>query len=257
MDTSETPNVPVKSVERSIRLVEAVQRRSGANLTELADDLGVAKSTVHNHLLTLERHGYLVRTDDTFHVGFRALDHGGFARERVPGYRFVRSELHDLADETGELCQFVARQGGEGFVLFQTRGSDAVETQFRVGSHGPLHSLPGGKAVLAQLPVERISRIVEENGLGATTPATITDPGELFTELERTTNRGYAVNDGEYSPGLNAVSVPVESDAAVLGALCVVGPTHRLNDDATERRLSNRLLEAANELELNVTYSRA
>lgn len=256
MKPTETPNVPVKSVERSLRLVEAVQRRDGATLTELADELDVAKSTVHNHLLTLERRGYLVREDATFHVGYQFLDHGGFARERLPGYRFVRSTLRDLADGTGERCQFVARQGGEGFVLYQTRGADAVETQFRIGSHGPLHSFPGGKAILAQLPVERISRIVEENGLTAATAATITDPGDLFTELERTTERGVAVNEGEHSVGLSGLSVPVESESEVLGALCLVGPTHRLSDETTEQDLSNRLLEAANELELNITYSR-
>jgi DNA-binding IclR family transcriptional regulator len=257
MNTDDTANVPVKSVERAIKLVDTIQERNGATLSELADDLGAAKSTVHNHLLTLERHGYLVRDDDVFQIGFQFLDHGGFAREWKASYRFVRPKLHEIAQETNELCQFVVGQHNEGFVLFQARGTNAVETQSRIGSHGPLHSIPGGKAILAQFPIEAVRSFVEETELPTATSETITNPDELFTDLERTTERGYAVNRSEQISGLNGLSVPIQSaNGDVLGALTVLGPSHRLNDDSTEQKISDRLLEAANELELNVTYSR-
>ena len=257
MNTDDTANVPVKSVERALAIVESIQERNGATLSELADDLGVAKSTTHNHLRTLERRGYLVRDDGVFHIGLRFLDHGGFARERKASYRFVRPKLHEIARETNELCQFVVGQHGEGFVLFQARGTDAVETQSRIGSHGPLHSVPGGKAILAQSSIEAVNSFVEDGGLPTTTARTITDPDELVRELERITERGYAINRSEYITGLDGIGVSIRSaDEDVLGALTVLGPSHRLDDDPTEEAISDRLLDAANELELNVTYSR-
>ena len=257
MGANETPNVPVKSVERTIRLVEAIQRRNGASVTELSNDLGVAKSTMHNHLRTLERHGYLVREDGAFQLGLRFLDHGGFARERKPAYGMVRSQVRSLADETGELCQFVVGQRGQGVVLFQVRGERAVETRSRVGMHAPLHSMPGGKSILAHLPVERVNEVIEDHGLPAATDETITDPDELFAEIDRIVERGYAINRAEHIGGLNAVSVAITSgNDEVLGALATVGPTHRMGDERYEREVADSLLEAANELELNVTYSR-
>jgi len=253
----ETPNVPVKSVERTIRLIESIQRRNGASVTELAADLGVAKSTVHNHLRTLERHGYLVREEDVFGIGLRFLDHGGFARERRPAYGIVQPKVRDLAEETGELCQFVVTQRGRGVVLFQVRGERAVETRSRVGTRGPLHSMPAGKAILAHLPPERVREMINEHGLPAATDDTITDRQGLRADLERIVERGYAINRAEHIGGLNALSVPITSgDEDLLGALAVVGPSHRLNDDEYEREVVDALLEAANELELNVTYSR-
>lgn len=257
MNTGDTANVPVKSVERAIEVISVVQARNGATLSELADDLEVAKSTVHNHLLTLERRGYLVRDDGVFHIGLQFLDHGGFARERKASYRFVRPKLHEIAQETNELCQFVVGQHGEGFVLFQARGTDAVETQSRIGSHGPLHTVPGGKAILARFSGKAVNSFIEDRGLPTTTSRTITDPDELFRELERITERGYAVNRSEYIKGLDGIGVPIQSaDGGVLGALTVLGPSHRLDDDSIEEEISDRLLDAANELELNVTYSR-
>lgn len=257
MGANEKRNVPVKSVERAIRLVQTIQRRNGASVTELSNDLGVAKSTVHNHLRTLERHGYLVREGDSFQLGLKYLDHGGFARERKPAYAIARPKVRSLANETGELCQFVVGQRGEGIVLFQVQGEQAVETQSRVGMHAPLHSMPGGKAILAHLPVEQVNEIADRHGLPATTEETITDAGALFTELERVVEREYAINQSEHISGLDAFSVPIKSgDNDVLGALAVVGPSHRMSDEQYEREVTDSLLEAANELELNVTYSR-
>ena len=257
MDTSDTANVPVKSVQRTIDLIKAVQARNGMTILELAEELGVARSTAHNHVLTLEREGYLIREGDELHVGMQFLDHGGFVSERRSGYRFVRAKVRVLADETGELCQFVVSQNGDGFVMFEARGSDAVETQSRVGAHGPLHQVPGGKAILATFSESEVADTLGMDSLSAATPQTITNPDELLTNLKHAAERGYATNESEHIRGLNALSVPVYSnEESVLGSICVIGPSHRLSDRATETEISEQLLEAANELELNVTYSR-
>ena len=257
MAADETPNVPVKSVERMIQLVQTVQERNGASVTELSNDLKIAKSTVHNHLCTLERHGYLIREDGTFQIGLRFLDHGGFAREQKPAYSVVQPKIRALADETDELCQFVVNQSGQCIVLFQRQGERAVETRSRVGMHGPMHSMPGGKVILSHLPTEQVSELIGQDDLPAATEKTITDRDFLYTELEHIAERGYAINREEYINGLNALSVIIKlGDNNILGALAVIGPSHRMNNEEYEDQISDSLLEAANELELNVTYSR-
>jgi len=117
--------------------------------------------------------------------------------------------------------------------------------------------MPAGKAILARLSLERVNEIFDRYGLPAATDQTITDRDDLFSELERIAERGYAINRAEHISGLNSLSVPITSgEDDLLGALGVIGPSHRLNNEPYEREVSDHLLEAANELELNVTYSR-
>jgi DNA-binding IclR family transcriptional regulator len=117
--------------------------------------------------------------------------------------------------------------------------------------------MPGGKVILSHLPTEQVSELIGQDGLPAATEKTITDRDFLYTELEHIAERGYAINREEYVNGLNALSVIIKlGDNDILGALAVIGPSHRMDNEEYEDQISDSLLEAANELELNVTYSR-
>jgi DNA-binding IclR family transcriptional regulator len=74
--------------------------------------------------------------------------------------------------------------------------------------------------------------------------------------LEDVRERGYAFNREESIEGLNSVAVAVTHPTGQpLGALCVTGPSHRLKGKLLEKELPDKLLGAANELELNIKYS--
>lgn len=250
-------NVPVQSVERMFDIVERLQERDGATVTALADDLDVAKSTVHNHLLTMKRRGYVTESEGEYYVGLRFLDHGGHARTRNPGYEQVHAKVRELADESGELCSFVVEQGGKGIIAYQEQGDRAVETQSRVGTYDHLHAIPGGKSILASLEPERTDEIVKRHGLPEVTEQTITDMQALEAELDAVSERGYAVNVEEYLRSLNAISVPIPTaNSDVIGAITIVGPSHRLSNEAVERTIADQLLGISNELELNLSYFR-
>jgi len=51
----------IEAVERSLEIVDAIHKLDGARVTELANYLDWAPSTVHSHLKTLEHHRYLVK----------------------------------------------------------------------------------------------------------------------------------------------------------------------------------------------------
>lgn len=250
-------NVPVKSVETTLAIIAALQETNGVELTSLADRVGRSKSTVHNHLRTLERHGYVVRDGDRYRLGLRFLDHGGHARAQAPSVHLIRPKIREIADSTEEICQFVVEENGQGVVLFQERGDDAVETQTRIGTSVALNGVAGGKALLAHLPDDRVDEILAERGLPALTDQTITDRETLRSRLDAIRDRGYAINAGEHIQGMRAISVPIKTtEGDLLGAISVAGPSYRLEESTHERAIVDNLLGVANELELNVTYSR-
>jgi DNA-binding IclR family transcriptional regulator len=245
----------VSTTETSLRIVDQLLTDGGGRVTELAEALSLAPSTVHRHLKTLRESGYVVKRGDVYHVGLRFLTVGGAVRRRTPAYQLAKEKIDRLAVRTDERAQFIVEENGRRVYLYHAFGEHAVYTDGQIGVRGPLHSSAAGKAILAALPDERVEAIVERHGLTPETPHTITDRGALFDELEGIRERGVAFNDEESGEGLRAVATTAcDSSGAVLGAISVSGPAHRLTGEWYETELPNLVLGLANEIEVNYKY---
>jgi DNA-binding IclR family transcriptional regulator len=247
----------VQATATAFRLVETLRSKGGARVTELADELGVAKSTVHRHLTTLTELGYIVRRGDEYDVGLGFLALGEYARTRAPAYDRLRPKVAALAEATGESVQFLVPERDRAVYVHRETGANAVDTpNSRLGESIPLHATAAGKAILSCHPPERVDEVVDRTGLPAVTANTITDRDRLREELDEIRERGLSVNREENVEGVWAYGVPVRGpDGGPLGALSVSGPAHRLRKESVEEALSARLLETANEVELNIAYS--
>ena len=249
-------DTPVKSVETAIRLVEALEELGGAGVTEIANEMGLAKSTVHDHLQTLEATDLVVKDGRTYHVGLRFLDHGGRARMRRKIYRISKPELQKLADTTGELVNLVVEEHGLGVYIDVVRGANAVNLDTYVGKREFLHSTAVGKAILAHLPSDRVDSILDTHGLPAETERTTTTRARLATELKTVREQGFATDKEERLAGLRCVAAPIVSDeGCVLGGVSVSGPASRMPDERLEGDLATEVMRIANIIEVNTSYS--
>lgn len=246
----------IKSVETSLEIVDELQRRDGARVSELADAIGKSKGTIHKHLITLLKYDYVVKDGDTYRIGLRFLDVGGYALHQIDGLQYIEPKIDELAEITGETVQFSVEQGGRSTVLSRKAGQNGVFSRARVGKRFYMHQIAGGKTVLANLPDERVREIIDRHGLPATTDETITSEEALFEELEEVRERGYAFNIDESTRGLRAVGVPLMGpDGSVLGAFAVAGPSHRMRGERFESEIPDMTRSVINELELNLAHS--
>ncbi|MFB6165832.1 MAG: IclR family transcriptional regulator [Haloarculaceae archaeon] len=256
MESRDPQGTTVKAVERAMTVIEAVREADGGRVTALAEELGLAKSTVHGYLSTLHELGYLTKEDDVYYVGAKFLRLGEYSRTRRPEYVMAAEKVTELAAATDERAQFVIEEHGRGAFLYRESGSHAVETDSEAGKRMYLHTTSAGKCILAHLPDERVEAIIDRWGLPAMTPNTITDREAMVEELAAIRERGYAYNRAENIEGLHAVGVPLTTrQHGVVGALSISGPSHRMKGDWFERELPDRLLGTANELELNIAYA--
>jgi DNA-binding IclR family transcriptional regulator len=72
----------VKTARTTFRILEAIKARDGGTVTELTEEFDLSKSSIYNYLKTLEHEGYVIREGDTYRIGLRMLDLGGYARHR-------------------------------------------------------------------------------------------------------------------------------------------------------------------------------
>ena len=256
VNMAENSDDTVKTTERAIDILEYLLEHDSARLTDIAADLGLAKSTTHRHLQTLYNREYVVKEDERYYLSLRYLEFGEQARNRKEAYGLVQSKVDDLAEQTAERVQFIVEEHGKGVYVYRATGERAVQTDPGLGKRVELHSIAAGKAILAQLPEQRVNEILERHGLRKLTAQTLSSREELFIELDEIREKGYSINNQENVKGLRAIGVPIrERDGSVLGAVSISGPTNRIKGERFEDEIPDLLLGTANELELNIAYA--
>ena len=249
----------LKTVERTARIIKALETLDGAGVTELATHLGMSKSSTYHYLATLRQEDFVVKTGDQYELGLQLLLSGEYVRNRNLLYRYGKEEVEELAETTGEYANLFTEQHGKGINLYKVRGSDAVGSGYqtdKLQQPDQLHCTATGKAILAFLPEARVDGILDQHGLPERTANTITDRDELLDELATIRERGYAYNDEEEVEGLRAVGAPViDRDDDVLGSLSVAGPTSRLKGTPFDEELPEQVQRAANVIEVNINMA--
>lgn len=244
----------VGAVQTTIEVIRALLDLEEATIASVAEEVGLSTSAVHNHLATLEEVGFVTREDGSFLPGYAFLEIGGRLRSDLDLYKYGRPEIDRLAKETGESSNLMAIENGQGVVLYLAKGDDAIQFDAYTGRRFNLHTNALGKAILSELPRERVETIVERYGLAAETENTITDEATLFEELEQVRERGIAFDDEERLEGLRCVASPVTVDGEVLGSISVSGPASRLKRDRFREELPEQVSRAAELVSINIQY---
>lgn len=245
----------VKSDETLFDIVEHLHDNPASGVTAIANEFGLAKSTVHSHLTTLKERGYVLQDETGYRLGLKFLDLGIVARNRRKEFELIKQTVDDLAEETGEQVWFWVEENGTGVVLYSSWGERAVRTNGRIGLRVPLHSTAGGKAILARLPQERVRAIIEQRGLPELTEHTISTEAELFDELEQVRERNVSINVSDHIRGMNAIGVPVvDNEGRLYGSISVSGPANRLREEVLRDEYADLLDGVSTELGINLTF---
>ncbi|ALM84811.1 IclR family transcriptional regulator C-terminal domain-containing protein [Bordetella sp. N] len=242
------PGEGTGSLEKALDLLDAVGAApAGLGQTELAERLGLPRTTVYRLLATLVARGLLRRDPlrKVYCLGFRCFEMARQAHAMPDMVAAAAMELRLLRDLTGETTYLAALDGREVISLERCDGAHSRRSAAALGERKPVYCTSQGKAILSAMPDEARERIVREATLKALTPMTITDRRRLHTELRITRSRGYAIDDEEIVLGVRCVGAPVVDGAGqVRGAISVAGPAYRLTRERLEL-LGPEVAEAA------------
>ena len=247
---------PIGATDKTLRLLEELKRRDGAGITELADELGTTKGTVHNHLSTLREHEYVVKDGSTYRLGLRFLEMGEYTRQQSELFNVAKSEIDNLAQETGEIANLMIEEHGRGVYIYISHGDLAVNLDTHIGTRQYLHTSAVGKSILSKMDEEKFEQVIERHGLPAETPNTVTDRSELLEELEAIRDRGVAFDGEERAEGIRCVAAPItDNDDNLLGSVSVSGPSTRLKDDRLHSEIPEMVQHTATVVGINAFYS--
>jgi len=250
-----TQDIPVGSVQTTIKIVESLRDLDGAGISELADALDLPTSTVFDHIRTLERNEFVVSDDDGYHIGSRFLELGGFTRKQDVLYQVAEPEIQKMAHQTGEHANLMIEEFKKGVFYAIVEGEDAFQLDTYIGKKVHLSTTAAGKAILSELSDEEINTVLNEQGLPAVTEHTITDRERLYEEIETCRERGFAIDDEERISGVRCVGAAItDNSGGVLGAVSVSGPKSGLQDERFRKDIPDLVLRTTNVIEVNLKY---
>ncbi|MFI0506895.1 IclR family transcriptional regulator [Streptomyces albogriseolus] len=250
-----SPSGAVRSVDRAVSVLEILARRGEAGVTEIAEELGVHRSTAFRLLGVLENRGLVAQAGDRgkYHLGAGVLRLAGAAAVRLDVSQEAVPVCRGLADEVGETVNTAVLDEDAAVNIMQARGTAAVTAQDWLGRRTALHATSSGKVFLAHMtPARREEHL--SLPLRRFTEHTVTDAALLRSELARVPGQGYATTREELELGLVAVAAPVRAhDGAVIAAVSVSGPVFRMTPERLPW-LGARTAAAAGELSRRMGY---
>ncbi|WP_426999088.1 IclR family transcriptional regulator [Pseudarthrobacter sp. N5] len=224
----------VQSVDRAITVLEILARDGDAGVSEIAEEMGVHKSTASRLLSALDARGMVQQNSERgkYQLGFNILRLASAIPARLSVVREARADLEALVAKFAETVNLAVLRSNYAVNVDQAMGPSTLATQDWIGGLTPLHATSSGKVMLAALSVEARNRILAETGQPAFTAQTITSREDLEQQLLGIAKAGYASVYAELEPGLNAVAVPVHNHRGeVIGSVSISGPAFRFDPE--------------------------
>lgn len=200
----------------------------------IARELRLPRSTVYHLLGTLLDEGFVTHLpeDRRYALGIAAYELGtGFTRQ-APLQRLSRVPLADLVDRVGHTAHLAVQHGREVVYVIEERAPGRPPLVTDVGVRLPAQLTASGRAILAALPASQIralfpdpSGFVLRTGIG---PRSMSALRTLLVDGRR---RGYALEDGEVTPGWASVAAAVlDHSGHPLAGVAVTFPAARTSD---------------------------
>ncbi|MFG1621097.1 IclR family transcriptional regulator [Kribbella sp. NPDC049227] len=214
-----------QSLARALQILASLGEGE-RSLDQLAQELGVHKTTVLRLLRTMEADRF-VRRDDAhrYRLGSRLFALADAAREQHVVREVAAPHLRQLNQKTGQTVHLAAWESGEVIYVDKLDSVRSVRMYSQIGVPAALHCTAVGKVLLAAQPKRIREALLESIEYHAFTPQTITAPDALRAELDAVRAQGWAQDRAEHESFINCIGAPVaDQHGRIVGAVSISVP---------------------------------
>ena len=212
-------------------------------IDRLARAVGLPRSTAYHLLTAMIEEGFVVHLPEErrYGLGVAAFEVGSGYSRQAPLQRIARRPLATLVDRTGQSAHLAVLHGRDVLYVIEERAPGRPPLVTDVGVRLPAQLTASGRAMLAALPPAQVralfpdrSAFVQRHG---SAPGSLS---ALRTLLTDTRQRGYALEDGEVTPGFASVAAAVRDHNAlpVAGIAVTYGVEQSVDVQAVVREVT-------------------
>jgi IclR family acetate operon transcriptional repressor len=222
-------------------------------VTEIANRVGLHKSTVSRILATFEQEHLVERDPETrrFRLGLGLIAVAGPLLAELEERRVAYPVLLELTEQTGETSALMVWNDSASMCVEQIASRHQIKHTTPLGARYNDAMSASVQVFLAAEPVERVGALLRSGGI--TYPG-LDDAGldGYPVRLKEVARRGWAINYGESSIDEVGVAAPVfDHRGDIVAAVLIPAPRFRVSEDrlqslgeacaAAARRVTTRL----------------
>jgi IclR family pca regulon transcriptional regulator len=252
-----------QSLERGLAILECfTPERPVWGIAELADELGMSRSTTHRYALTLTELGHLVRAPRRrYRLGLGVTRLGLSTLSATSLRTHAQPHLEELGRRVPHTLALAVLEGPEVLYVDCVRGSrrglHPVDLGLGEGARLPAHCTAIGKLLLANLPAPEQRDLIAELKLARRGPRTIVSRAALRRELAQLHEAGLATGEEELAPELLELAAPVRSHAGeLLAAVSMIAHRSTISLDHLVEHLGPHLISTADRISAQVGFRR-
>jgi len=227
------PPYAVESVDNALRILQMLRDSGQVRVSDVAAELGIARSTAHRLLAMLVYRDFAVQSEDRSYRPGPAIAAKPLRGEPTQRLRQVmRPHMEALCDQVAETINLVVRLGTQTRFLHTVESARVLRVGDRQGTILPAWKTSGGKVLLAELPDAQLTALLR--GASGRPPEGLTaaERRSLVTQLRLVRDQGYAENIEESESGVCAIGVCVRDRLGdPVAALSVSAPSVRYTPD--------------------------
>ena len=200
------------------------------SVTEISKSLNMLPSKVSRILATIEKDGFVEKSPQTnkYRLGIRFFELGMVSVFHFPLRKVVRPHIEQMSRELNLTVSWAILRSSRVIVVDRFQNMNIDMLTYRIGLNIPLHSTSVGKILLAYLPEEEQTRILQSCDLLKFTDATCIDIELIKKHLELVKRRGYSTDEGETHSDLNCIGAPIRDNRGdVIAAINVMDEKSR------------------------------
>lgn len=221
----------VRTVERALDILLCFSRQTPElSMTQIAEQVGIHKSTVHRLLATLESKRFVQRDPETgvYRLGIRLLQMAYLTLEQNDLRRIAAPFLHHLCDQYQETIHLAVLDDTNVVFVNIVESPQRVKLAASLGQRLPAFATASGKAMLAFMNREAVQRILDR-GMPTYTEHTPSSPEALFADFQTIQKQGFAISEQEYEHEINAIAAPIfDLERRPIASVAIAGPAYRL-----------------------------
>lgn len=230
------PKYPLQTLSKALEVLIYMKRSlspHGISLSTISKDLHISKSSAHRILDTLLHYGFVEKSGTTvvcYQLSWTLYQLGS----AVPLCHTLetcdyRGLIDAFSRELGRRVDVCVRSGSTNTSLYHAlpqEASGAARERTVFTEHFPLYATASGKLFMLDFTKEEIQRYFQTTDIRRYTPNTILNYIDFLENLERIRERGYSIDNQEYTQGDCYVSMPVRdySGAAAAAVSVTLSP---------------------------------
>jgi IclR family pca regulon transcriptional regulator len=252
-----------QSLERGLAILSCfTPKRPVLGIADIADELGMSRSTTHRYVITLLALGYLEQgASRKYRLGLAVTDLGMSALNSTGLREHAHPYLEELRQRTSYTISLAVLDGPEVLYVDRARSFRRAQGKLSVdvqtGSRLPAYCTAMGKLLLASLPDADQRELIASMKLSKRGPNTITAKKALREELEEVLEANFAVDDEELAKDLYSIAAPVQNEAReVVAAVDIAAPSSMISLEELIDALGPHLVSTADRISARLGYRR-